>query len=210
MQVDLVEPSYFDTDHRRQQFQKYKSEKVGEPQPSGEPNTGSISPAVRHYGTVGCVALDSHGNLAAGTSTGGTPNKQFGRVGDSPIIGAGTYADNATCAVSCTGHGEEYIRHAIAYDIAAQMRYAHRSLQQSVADAIENRLQPGDGGVIAVDQQGNIVMRYNTQAMARAAADSKGRFDIIWERAPRIDEDRNPAPIPAGEHGTRSPKSNVQ
>lgn len=128
-------------------------------------------------GTVGCVVLDSHGNLAAGTSTGGTSKKLPGRVGDSPIVGAGTFATNGACAVSCTGIGEEYIRNAVAYDIVAQMRYAHRPLASAVTEIMTERLKPGDGGVIAVSQSGQIVMQHNTPGMSCGAADSSGRFE---------------------------------
>jgi len=109
-------------------------------------------------------------------------NKQFGRVGDTPIIGAGTYADNQTCAVSCTGIGEQFMRNAIAYDVAARLNYQGQSLEQAI-DAILNRtLRPGDGGIIAVDRNGNIVMQYNTDGMARAAADSTGKFEVLWDQ----------------------------
>ena len=130
-----------------------------------------------HFGTVGCVALDQHGNLAAGTSTGGTAKKLPGRVGDSPIVGAGTYASNDTCAVSGTGVGEEYIRHSVAYDIAAQMRYADRSLQQAVTDVMTVRLEKGVGGIISVAHDGTIVMQHNTPGMSCGAADHQGRFE---------------------------------
>lgn len=130
-----------------------------------------------HYGTVGCVVLDSHGNLAAGTSTGGTAKKLPGRVGDSPIVGAGTYAANGLCAVSGTGVGEEYIRNSVAYDVAAQMRYAGKSLESSITEIMLERLSPGTGGLIAVSQQGDIVMQHNTPGMSCGAADSTGRFD---------------------------------
>jgi len=132
-----------------------------------------------HHGTVGCVALDRHGNLAAGTSTGGLEGKRPGRVGDSPIIGAGTYADNATCAVSCTGVGEEFIRRAIAYDVAARMKYGGASLDEAVAAQFDERLDKGDGGLIAVDRNGHITIRFNTAAMARGAADSTGRVEAV-------------------------------
>jgi beta-aspartyl-peptidase (threonine type) len=122
--------------------------------------------------------LDRHGNLAAGTSTGGLTNKRYGRVGDSPIIGAGTYADNATCGVSCTGTGEHFIRHAIAHDVSARMAYQGASLQDAVAHVIHKTLQPDDGGLIAVDKHGNIALDFNTAGMARAAADSTGRFEV--------------------------------
>ena len=114
------------------------------------------------------------------SSTGGLSNKQFGRVGDSPIIGAGTYADNKTCAVSCTGHGEQFIRNAVAYDVSAQMRYRNYTAKQAIDDVLANRLNPGAGGIIAVDKDGNIAMEFSTGGMARAAADSSGRFDVIW------------------------------
>ena len=136
-----------------------------------------------HYGTVGCVALDSAGNLAAGTSTGGTTKKMPGRIGDSPIIGAGTYASNDTCAVSGTGIGEEYIRHAVAYDIAAQMRYANRTLESAVTEIIQHRLNPDDGGVIALSKDGTIVLQHNTANMVCGAADSRGRFDVFLKIA---------------------------
>ena len=133
-------------------------------------------------GTVGVVALDRDGNLAAGTSTGGLTAKMPGRVGDSPIIGAGTYADNRRCAVSGTGVGEQYIRHSAAYAVGALMAYEGLSLQQAVDRVIDETLAPGDGGLIAVDPQGNIAMRYNTTAMFRGAADSAGRFEVkIWD-----------------------------
>jgi len=120
-------------------------------------------------GTVGCVVLDRKGNLTAGTSTGGMFKKQWGRIGDSPVIGAGTYADNQSCAVSCTGHGEYFIRHAVAFNVCARYKY----LKESVADAadyiIHKELNPeaGNGGLIAVDKQGNIAMPYNSNGMFR-------------------------------------------
>lgn len=128
-------------------------------------------------GTVGCVALDSQGNLAAATSTGGLAKKLPGRVGDSPISGAGNYANNDTCAVSGTGIGEEFIRHNVAYDIAAQMRYGGRPLKESIADLFAKRLKPDTGGVIAVSKSGEIELFHNTPNMVCAAADSKGRFE---------------------------------
>lgn len=121
------------------------------------------------HGTVGAVALDKHGNIAAGTSTGGMSRKAYGRVGDSPIIGAGTYADNETCGISCTGHGEFFIRHAIAYDISAHMRYGGATLEEAADHAIHTTLSPsaGAGGVIGLDKEGNIVMTFNTPSMLR-------------------------------------------
>ncbi|MEM1067747.1 MAG: isoaspartyl peptidase/L-asparaginase [Planctomycetota bacterium] len=130
-----------------------------------------------YLGTVGCVVLDQNGDLAAGTSTGGTPKKLPGRIGDSPIIGAGTYAANDTCAVSGTGVGEEYIRHSVAFDIAAQMRYAGRSIDEAVTNVMTKTLRPNVGGLIAVSRTGEIVMQHNTPGMSSGAADSNGRFE---------------------------------
>lgn len=176
--VERVEPSYFDTERSKKSWERYnrrnkQSNLLG-------PHHSVQGESSWKMGTVGCVALDSHGNLAAGTSTGGMTNKQFGRIGDSPIVGAGTYADNATCAVSATGIGEQYIRNAIAYDVSAQMKYKGATLMEALDDNLTNRLNPGDGGLIAVDHDGNIAMGFNTQGMARAAADSNGRFEVIW------------------------------
>jgi beta-aspartyl-peptidase (threonine type) len=134
-----------------------------------------------HFGTVGCVALDTAGNLAAGTSTGGTAKKLPGRIGDSPIVGAGTFADNQSCAVSGTGVGEEYIRNAVAYDIAAQMVYANRSLESAVTEIMTERLQPGVGGLIGISHDGQIVLQHNTPGMSCGAADSSGRFETFLE-----------------------------
>lgn len=184
-QVPLVEPSYFDTpktlkrwNQRKQKMEALKK-KVGRVDvwkqlESFDQNTGS------YLGTVGCVALDSQGNLAAATSTGGMTGKKFGRVGDSPIVGAGTYADNATCAVSCTGKGEQFIRNAVAYDISARMKYASQTVDQAIGEILQRTLNKGEGGVIAVTKDGKISMQFNTGGMARAAADSSGRFEVIW------------------------------
>jgi beta-aspartyl-peptidase (threonine type) len=128
--------------------------------------------------TVGAVALDRYGNLAAATSTGGTTNKRWGRIGDVPLIGAGTYADNATAAISCTGRGEELIRHVIAHDVAARIAYQKLPLQQAVSEVVESVLAKDDGGLIAVDRHGRIAMAYNTAGMFRGAADSTGRLEV--------------------------------
>src|SRR5690606_24266478 len=129
-------------------------------------------------GTVGGVARDRQGNLAAATSTGGLTNKKFGRLGDSPIAGAGTYADNATCGVSCTGVGEDFIRNAVAYDVSARMAYRGDSLEQAVKDILGNEQRPVRGGIIAVSHDAQIVMQFNTAGMARAAADWQGRHEV--------------------------------
>ncbi|MGD8374681.1 MAG: isoaspartyl peptidase/L-asparaginase [Acidobacteriota bacterium] len=171
MEVARVEPDYYFTPRR---YEAWKDALEAERKAAGA--------AVGDKGTVGAVALDGRGNLAAATSTGGLTNKRLGRIGDVPVIGAGTYADNRSCAVSGTGVGEEFIRNNVAHDIAARMRYRGDSLEAAVAAVIQEVLSLGDGGVIAVDRQGNIVMRFNTEGMFRGAADSSGRFEVaIWE-----------------------------
>jgi len=134
----------------------------------------------KKMGTVGCVALDKQGNLAAGTSTGGMTNKKYGRVGDSPIIGAGTYANNNTCAVSATGHGEYFIRYSVAYDISALIEYKGLSLTDASNLVINDKLKKvdGQGGIIAVDKYGNISLTMNTSGMFRAFASSNGKEGI--------------------------------
>ena len=133
------------------------------------------------FGTVGAVATDAEGNVAAATSTGGMTNKKFGRVGDSPIIGAGTYASNHTCAVSCTGSGEFFIKSVVAYDVSCLMEYKGLSLSEACLEAVQERLKTlgGDGGLVAVDHQGNICMEFNTPGMYRACRDSNGREEVL-------------------------------
>ena len=161
--VELVDADYFWTPALRKQFKRLSKKDVNRKE------------AVEK-GTVGCVALDTDGNLAAGTSTGGLVMKKFGRVGDSPIIGAGTYANNKTCAVSCTGIGEEYIRHSIAYSISARMQLVGDDVATAVSHAIKTTLKPGDGGIIAVSKSGDIAVDYNTPGMSFGYANSKGKF----------------------------------
>ena len=129
------------------------------------------------YGTVGCVALDQSGNLAAGTSTGGLVNKKYNRIGDSPLIGSGTYAENLVCAVSCTGRGEDFIKNVIAYDIASQIKYQSISLFDAVSHSIQSRLKSsnGRGGCVAMDHQGNIVFNFTTSGMFRGSIDTNGQ-----------------------------------
>ena len=157
--AEVVDSSYFHTERRWEQWQR-QLKKTG----------------IEKYGTVGCVALDRYGNLAAGTSTGGMTNKRFGRIGDSPIIGAGNYANNNSCAVSATGHGEYFIRYTVAHDISALMQYAGYTLQQAARKVIQEKLRDagGSGGVICIDRQGNIAMEFNTTGMLRAYATSGG------------------------------------
>lgn len=133
-----------------------------------------------HHGTVGCVALDKNGNLVAGTSTGGMTNKRFGRIGDSPIIGAGTYAKNETCAISCTGHGEFFIRLGVAKDISSMMEYQNISLEKASNKIIDKLTKiGGTGGIIGLDKNGNIVMKMNTSGMYRAYINSKGETEVL-------------------------------
>ena len=132
------------------------------------------------FGTVGAVACDANGNLAAATSTGGMTNKKWGRVGDSPIIGIGNYANNKTCAVSCTGSGEYFIRGVVAYDVSCLMEYKGLSLEEATSEVIHKRILEigGDGGLIAVDAKGNISMPFNTAGMYRASKNSEGKKEI--------------------------------
>jgi beta-aspartyl-peptidase (threonine type) len=133
-------------------------------------------------GTVGAVALDRMGNLAAGTSTGGLTDKMFGRVGDSPIVGAGTYAQNGVCAVSGTGRGEEFIRHGVALRIAFLMSDGGLSVDEASRKVVHDLLAPGDGGVIALGAEGDVALKFNTPGMYRGVADAAGRFEVrIWD-----------------------------
>lgn len=179
--IEMVESTYFSTPERHAQLLRVQKETPGVASlDDGQRlSTGSSVEALdppsdpldvdKKFGTVGAVALDSHGNLAAATSTGGITNKQVGRIGDAPIIGAGCYASNQTCAVSSTGTGEMYIRLVAAYDIAARMRYAGASLQEAAAAVMYEEIPSigGKGGLIAVDAQGNIALPFNTEGMYR-------------------------------------------
>lgn len=141
----------------------------------------SAYPSDNKFGTVGCVALDQFGNLAAGTSTGGMTNKKYGRIGDSPIIGAGTYANNKTCAVSSTGWGEYFIRLNVAHDIHALMEYGHLSVKEAADSVIMKKLLRlgGDGGVIALDRKGNFTMPFCTDGMYRGYITQKGNAKTL-------------------------------
>jgi beta-aspartyl-peptidase (threonine type) len=162
--VELVDNGWFSTEPRRRALEEVLAREAAE-----------------GGGTAGAVALDRQGHLAAATSTGGLTGKLPGRVGDSPLIGAGTFADDRSCAVSATGRGEEFIRRGVAIDIAARVRHGGKSLGEAVAAVIEDELAPGDGGVIALDRAGTIVMRFNTSGMYRGAADARGRFEVeLW------------------------------
>jgi len=160
--AEIVDPSYFFTYDRFKSLQRNLEESKG---------------------TVGCVAIDQFGNIAAATSTGGRTAKMPGRVGDSPIINAGTYANNKTCGVSATGHGELFIKNAIAYQISVLMEYKDYTLQQAAEEAIFNILPEGAGGIITVDKDGNFALEFSTESMLRGVANSDGIFEVkIWKQ----------------------------
>jgi len=180
--IELVDEKYFWTQHRWDALQEILKEEaspksnVQSPKPGPQARKASELPYNR-FGTVGAIALDKNGNLAAGTSTGGMTNKKYGRVGDAPIIGAGTYANNATCAVSGTGWGEYFIRLTVARDISALMEYSALPVQFAADRVIKTKLQNagGDGGVIVLDKFGNIGMSFNSEGMYRAYIDKDGK-----------------------------------
>lgn len=175
--LEMVDPSYFRDEKRYQQLMKIIESEKQELDHSSLLEMELEDPYFkdRKFGTVGAVAVDSKGNISAATSTGGMTNKRYGRVGDVPIIGAGTYADNLTCAVSATGHGEYFIRAVVAHEIASQIKYAGKSLKEAAEDVVMRQLveMKGEGGVIAIDQKGNITMPFNSQGMYRG---------FIWEK----------------------------
>ncbi|MCF4100538.1 isoaspartyl peptidase/L-asparaginase [Gillisia sp. M10.2A] len=179
--LELVDPSYFYTENRFQSLQKVKEAEKRKAD-SLNNQTAFYDPFIKEskFGTVGCVALDKNGNLAAGTSTGGMTNKKWNRIGDVPIIGAGTYANNATCAVSSTGWGEYFIRGVVAYDISAMMEYKKMSLEEAAQVVIQDKLTElgGEGGIIAIDKKGNIAMEFNSAGMYRASMNKEGELTI--------------------------------
>jgi beta-aspartyl-peptidase (threonine type) len=178
--VELVDQKYFFTQERWDALQKIKTAEKNRTSSAGEKFL--ITDQDRH-GTVGAVALDQNGNLAAATSTGGTTNKRPGRVGDSPVIGAGTYANNATCAVSATGDGEYFIRATVARDVAALMEYRGMSLKDAAQTALDKGAKlGGTGGLIAIDRQADIALPFNTSGMYRGYVDPKGKFVIEFYR----------------------------
>ena len=174
--VEMVPNEYFRTPARQKQLERLLR----------APATGAVTKEneLQAFGTVGAVALDSQGNLAAATSTGGMTGKRWGRVGDSPIIGAGTYANNESCAVSATGWGEYFIRTVVAHDICAQRQYLKIPLAKAVDNVLNGKMKKlgGDGGVIAIDLQGEIVLEFNSEGMFRGVATSKGRREIAIYR----------------------------
>ena len=173
--LELVDPSYFYTERRYKALQRILDDEKTELSESG--------PDDKKHGTVGCVALDINGDIVAGTSTGGMTNKRYGRVGDSPIIGAGTFADNNTCGVSATGHGEYFIRFTVARDVAALMEYGGKSLEEAARYIINDKLvqKGGEGGIIALDKHGNIEMPFNSEGMYRGYAKPDQRVVAIYK-----------------------------
>ncbi|ALV92892.1 MULTISPECIES: isoaspartyl peptidase/L-asparaginase family protein [Pantoea] len=184
--LEQVEPDFYSTPERWEQLQRALSSQQTVLDHDGEAQSHSDDPLDpdRKFGTVGAVALDLQGNLAAATSTGGMTNKQAGRVGDSPLVGAGCYANNETVAVSCTGTGEVFIRTLAAYDVSAQMEYAGRSLQQATANVIHDKIQEldGSGGLIAVDSHGNVALPFNSEGMYRGFAYVGGEVEVAIYR----------------------------
>jgi L-asparaginase / beta-aspartyl-peptidase len=169
--LTLVPNSYFVTELRQQQLERAIAKEKSAAKPAGT-------------GTVGAVALDREGNIAAATSTGGMTNKRHGRVGDSPIIGAGTYANNASCAVSATGYGEYFIRSVVAHDICALVEYKKMSLEAAVREVIHNKVLKlgGDGGVIAIDAKGRTALDFSSEGMFRAQRRSDGKREVMIYR----------------------------
>lgn len=186
MGVELVENRYFRTEPRYQEwlrakkeFEKQQRDKSKSKQTSENNRPFLDTPEQTYFGTVGCVALDQHGNLAAATSTGGLVNKMFGRIGDTPIVCASTYADNESCAVSTTGIGEDFIRNSGAYDVSARMRYQKLPLAEAIKSVIHSKTRPIRGAIIGVNRNGDLAMHFSSKKMAFAMADSSGRFEVL-------------------------------
>jgi beta-aspartyl-peptidase (threonine type) len=193
MGVEMADDAYFYTEHRYQQLLSAREQGViqldhtAEEQEILDENLETVGPGdtssqIRNpkpMGTVGAVACDQSGHLASATSTGGMTNKKFGRIGDTPLIGAGTYADNHTCAVSCTGHGEFFMQGVTAYDVAARMRYQGLNLVSAARETIEYLTRiGGEGGLIAVDANGNVTLPFNSDGMYRGCVTADGKLSV--------------------------------
>lgn len=183
----ITDPSYFYTQRRMRSLENAIQRETTELDHDGENKVSHNEqnfqdPFIKDqkFGTVGCVALDTFGNLAAGTSTGGMTNKRYNRIGDAPIIGAGTYANNATCAVSSTGWGEYFMRAVVAHDISARMEYKNISLKQAANEVIQGKLTDmgGTGGIVSIDKNGNVAMDFNTSGMYRAHMNAAGDLEV--------------------------------
>jgi L-asparaginase / beta-aspartyl-peptidase len=177
--LEIVDPSYFWTERRWNELQEEFRKEVLQ-----KKNMAPPAEEKKKKGTVGAVAVDKNGNLAAATSTGGMTNKDSGRVGDTPIIGAGTYADNESCAVSATGHGEFFIRYVVAHDIAALVKYRKLSVTEAAQEVIERKLTPvgGEGGVIVLDAKGHYTGTFNSEGLYRGWATEDGKFHVALYR----------------------------
>lgn len=182
--VKMEEPSYFFNQYRYEQWQEIK-ESDHYQLDHKEDKLHSKEKDEKKFGTVGAVACDASGHIAAGTSTGGMTNKRYGRLGDSPVIGSGTYANDKTCAVSCTGHGEYFLRAVVAYDISCLMEYKGLSLHEACNYVVKDKLvkMNGEGGLIAVDASGNYELCFNSEGMYRGVMNSEGLYmvDIYGE-----------------------------
>lgn len=181
---EMTDPEYFYTENRYKSLMRIKDKE--KTQLDHDEKVSFVDPYIKDskFGTVGCAALDKNGNLAAGTSTGGMTNKRWNRIGDAPIIGAGTYANNNSCAVSSTGWGEYFIRAMVAHDISALMEYKGMSLKDAAYEVIHNKMGGlgGDGGIVAIDKDGNVTMEFNTAGMYRAHMNADGELVIgIYE-----------------------------
>jgi L-asparaginase / beta-aspartyl-peptidase len=175
--MTMTPDEYFFTQTRYDQWVEIRDTNYTQLDHKGDNLKGHTTNPEYKFGTVGAVACDEQGNLAAGTSTGGMTNKRFGRIGDSPIIGAGTYANNKTCAISCTGHGEFFLRAVVAYDVSCLMEYKGLSLQDACAVVVKDKLvkMGGEGGLIAVDAKGNYDFCFNSAGMYRGMRNSEGK-----------------------------------
>lgn len=180
--IEQATDDYFFNKQRYEQWVKIRDSDFTQLDHEGDNLKGAAPNPDYKFGTVGAAAFDAHGNLAAGTSTGGMTNKRFGRIGDSPVIGAGTYANNATCAISCTGHGEYFLRAVVAHDISCLMEYKGLSLQEACNIVVKDKLvkMGGEGGLIAVDAKGNYNFCFNSAGMYRAMRNSEGREEIAY------------------------------
>lgn len=185
--VEMADPDYFKSDVRLKQLKRIQEKEEMILDHDGD--QGAIDPSEnefnidyiedKKFGTVGAVALDQNGDIAAGTSTGGMTNKRYDRIGDSPVIGAGTYAYNETCGVSCTGHGEFFIRNVVAYDVSALMEYKQLSVDEAATEVIEKQTEMGGkGGLIALDSKGNVAMPFNTAGMYRGYITESGKIVV--------------------------------